>query len=67
MDPSTGRIQGGDCDARLQPQAIKVLTYLAGRPGEVVSRSELEDAVWHDRVVGYDALTSIIFKLRKIA
>ncbi|WP_193369405.1 winged helix-turn-helix domain-containing protein [Pelagibius marinus] len=65
VDPATGRIQGGDCDVRLQPQAIKVLTYLAGRPGEVVPRSEIEDAIWQDRVVGYDALTSIIFKLRK--
>jgi TolB-like protein/DNA-binding winged helix-turn-helix (wHTH) protein/tetratricopeptide (TPR) repeat protein len=65
VDPATGRIQGNDCDVRLQPQAIKVLTYLAGRPGEVVSRSEIEDAVWQDRVVGYDALTSIVFKLRK--
>ncbi len=65
VDPATGRIQGGDCDVRLQPQAIKVLTYLAGRPGEVVPRSEIEDAVWQDRIVGYDALTSIIFKLRK--
>jgi TolB-like protein/DNA-binding winged helix-turn-helix (wHTH) protein len=65
VDPATGRIQSGDCDVRLQPQAIKVLTYLAGRPGEVVPRSEIEDAVWQDRIVGYDALTSIIFKLRK--
>ncbi|MEO3431402.1 winged helix-turn-helix domain-containing protein [Pelagibius sp. CAU 1746] len=65
VDPASGRIQGGGRDVRLQPQAIKVLTFLAGRPGEVVSRSEIEDAVWQGRVVGYDALTSIIFKLRK--
>jgi len=41
------------------------LRYLAERPGQVVPREELEASVWAGLVVGYDALTSAIIKLRK--
>lgn len=45
--------------------AISVLGYLASRPGEVLSRDEIEEAIWKGRVVGYDSLTGLMFKLRK--
>lgn len=50
---------------RLEPKAIEVLVYLASRPGEVVSRDDLERIVWHGAIVGYDAVTSTVIKLRK--
>jgi adenylate cyclase len=65
VNPATGEIQNGDSCVKLQPQAIKVLTYLTSRPNKVISRAEIEEAVWRGRVIGYDSLTSIIFKLRK--
>jgi TolB-like protein/DNA-binding winged helix-turn-helix (wHTH) protein len=65
VDPKTGEVSDGEQAVRLQPQAIEVLRYLAMRPGQVVSRHEIEDAVWSDRTVGYDALTGTMFKLRK--
>ncbi len=44
---------------------MAVLDYLASRPGTVVSRQELEESVWAGTVVGYDALSNTIIKLRK--
>jgi TolB-like protein/DNA-binding winged helix-turn-helix (wHTH) protein/Tfp pilus assembly protein PilF len=50
---------------RLEPRAMEVLVYLASRPGDVVTRSELEKTVWHGSLVGYDAVTNTVIKLRK--
>ena len=44
---------------------MAVLVYLAESCGKSVSREELEQVVWQGTVVGYDALTSTINKLRK--
>lgn len=44
---------------------MEVLVYLASRPHEVVSRDELEQEVWRGALVGYDAVTSTVIKLRK--
>ena len=65
IDPSTGLVKNADETVRLQPQAVEVLIYLTSHYGRVVSRDEIEDAVWPDRTVGYDALTGTMFKLRK--
>ena len=44
---------------------MELLTYFASRQGEVITRDELEEKVWHGALVGYDALTATIAKLRK--
>jgi len=65
IDPDALRIACGGKELRLEPRVMRVLVYLAERPREVVSRRELEDHVWTGMVVGYDALTNAITKLRK--
>jgi len=65
VDPSTDRIRAGDRETKVEPRVMGVLCYLAARPGQVVPREELEAEVWAGMVVGYDALTSAIIKLRK--
>jgi len=65
VDVSTGRIHRGDEEVRLEPKVMDVLVYLASRPEEVVTRSELEDNVWTQVVVSYETLTSSVQKLRK--
>jgi adenylate cyclase len=55
----------GQKAVRLEPKAVEVLLHLAGHPGEVISREELMAAVWPGVVVGDDALTQAIIKLRK--
>ncbi len=50
---------------RLEPRAMAVLAYLAENPGKVVTRQQLDEAVWPGMVVGYDALSNTIVKLRR--
>jgi TolB-like protein/DNA-binding winged helix-turn-helix (wHTH) protein/tetratricopeptide (TPR) repeat protein len=50
---------------RLEPKAIEVLVYLARQAGKVVGREELLSAVWPGVIVGDDALTQAIIKLRR--
>jgi DNA-binding winged helix-turn-helix (wHTH) protein/TolB-like protein/cytochrome c-type biogenesis protein CcmH/NrfG len=50
---------------RLEPKVMEVLMALAGRAGQAVSREELLAAVWPGVVVGDEALTQSIIKLRR--
>ena len=65
VQPPSNCIRRGDEVVRLEPKVMQVLVYLAAHPGEVVTRQALEDSVWAGTVVGYDALTNAIIKLRK--
>ena len=44
---------------------MRVLVLLASKAGQVVTREELEDSVWANMVVGPDALTNTVIKLRR--
>jgi eukaryotic-like serine/threonine-protein kinase len=46
VDPSTGELRKHGVPLKLQDQPAKVLTALLTRPGEVVSREELEKLLW---------------------
>jgi pimeloyl-ACP methyl ester carboxylesterase/DNA-binding winged helix-turn-helix (wHTH) protein len=50
---------------RLELRTMAVLICLAETPGEVVTRQQLEETVWPRMVIGYDALTNTVAKLRK--
>ena len=65
VEPSTLRISNDGKTVKLEPKAMAVLDYLACRPGAVVTRQELERSLWAGTVVGYDALSNTIIKLRK--
>ena len=65
VDPAALRISRDDETVKLEPKVMAVLEYLAARPGAVVSRQELEEEVWAGTVVGYDAISNAIIKLRK--
>lgn len=65
VTPATGEIASAGRVARLEPKTMDVLVYLASRPGEVVSRQDIESQVWRGAVVGYDAITKTVIKLRK--
>lgn len=64
VDPETLRISQRDETIKLEPKVMAVLVYLAERPGKVISRQELEESVWAGTVVGYDAISNTIIKLR---
>jgi TolB-like protein/DNA-binding winged helix-turn-helix (wHTH) protein len=62
--PAACEIIQGDTVVKLEPRVMSLLQYFASRPGEVLSRIQLEEQVWPGMVVGYDALTKSIGKLR---
>jgi len=46
LDVRSGELRRNGTTVRLQPQPLKVLLLLAGRPGEVVTREEIQGAIW---------------------
>lgn len=63
--PGLGQLTNSDnATVRLGPVNMKVLAALLDRAGQVVSRSELFEAVWGNQVVGEDALTRCISDIR---
>ncbi len=63
--PTTLCIEKAGKKVKLEPKVMQVLCYFVEHQGEVVSRATLEDQIWHGRVVGYEALTNTIIKLRR--
>jgi Tol biopolymer transport system component/DNA-binding winged helix-turn-helix (wHTH) protein len=63
---SLGRIRRrGGPETSVEPKAIEVLLVLLERPGRVVSRAELMEAVWPGRYVTGHVLSRSISALRK--
>jgi DNA-binding winged helix-turn-helix (wHTH) protein/TolB-like protein len=54
FDLDSGELAGPGGRARLQPQPAKVLSALLARPGELVTRDELKQAVWPETFVEAD-------------
>lgn len=65
VDPARNEVSRGGELLRLEPKVIEVLVYLTRKPGEVIGREELLSSVWPGVIVGDDALTQAIIKLRK--
>ena len=65
VDRATNEIGRAEDVVRLEPKVMEVLIVLADRAGTVVSREALLSAVWPGVVVGDEALTQSIIKLRK--
>jgi len=65
VEPAIEHISKGDLKEKVEPRVMDLLVCLASKGGEVITREELESKVWAGMVVGYDALTSAMIKLRK--
>ena len=65
IDASSCRIARNGEEKKLEPRSMELLLYLADHPDQVVTREEIEENVWQGRVVGYDALSASIAKIRK--
>jgi TolB-like protein/DNA-binding winged helix-turn-helix (wHTH) protein len=59
------RTAGGEI-VPLRSQSADILVVLAARAGEVVSKSELNDAVWPDTAVTDDSLVQCIADIRRV-
>jgi TolB-like protein/DNA-binding winged helix-turn-helix (wHTH) protein len=65
VEPALNRLSAPGRVVKVEPKAMEVLLYLAARPGQVAGREELLADIWRGVVVGDDALTQVVIKLRK--
>ena len=64
LDVRAGRLLRGSEPIPLRPKTWSVLHYLAERPGVLVTKNELLDAVWTDVAVTQSVLSKSIGELR---
>jgi TolB-like protein len=64
LDPRGG-LMSGTRGVRLTPKALTLLSYMAGRPNEVIPKEELFAAVWPEVTVGDAALVTCIQEIRR--
>jgi predicted ATPase/DNA-binding winged helix-turn-helix (wHTH) protein len=64
FDARTGELWGNGIEAKLTPRASAVLSLLAERSQQLVTKQDLFEQVWDGMAVGDDALTSCIQELR---
>ncbi|MGH9632631.1 MAG: AAA family ATPase, partial [Bryobacteraceae bacterium] len=65
LDPANQCLWRGSESIELKPKAFAVLSYLAGRPGQLILKEEILEAVWPDTFVGEAVLKVAIAGLRK--
>jgi TolB-like protein/Tfp pilus assembly protein PilF len=64
LEPRRGLMSGAR-EVRLTPKALALLSFIAERPGEVITKQELFGAVWPETAVGDAALVTCIQELRR--
>ena len=64
LEPQSGLMSGGR-NVHLTPKALALLSFIADRPGEVVTKDQLFGAVWPEVNVGDAALVTCIQELRR--
>lgn len=65
IDASSCRISRDGVEKKLELRSMELLLYFAKHPDRTVTREEIEENVWQGRVVGYDALSGSVAKIRK--
>ena len=67
FDPTSGDLRKGGLRIRVQEQPLKILGLLVARPGEVITREELRQALWPgDTFVDFErSLNTAVNKLRE--
>jgi transcriptional activator of cad operon len=66
VNPPAGEISRNGETAKLDARAMRLLVYLAQRPGEVVSIDELLDQVWSGVIVSQDSVYQAVTSLRRV-
>jgi predicted ATPase/DNA-binding winged helix-turn-helix (wHTH) protein len=65
LDLSNECLWRGSQAIKLRPKAFAVLDYLLGRPGQLVTKEKLLDAVWPETFVGEGVLKVAIRQIRE--
>ena len=65
LDLDADVFRRGDQEIQIRPKAFAVLVYLVQRPGRLVSKTELIEAVWPDTAVTDNSLVQCIREIRR--
>ena len=65
IDPAGGQLYGDSRPVPLTPKALSLLEYLAARPGRLVLKTELLEALWPGVFVADGALKVCIREIRR--
>ncbi len=63
--PETGVLENGEGSTRLEHRTAALLELLARNPGQLVSHSEIIDAVWDGRTVSPNSVAVVISDIRR--
>src|SRR5687767_14590730 len=68
LDLNREQLRKGGVRLKLRPQALRVLTLLASRSGDLVTREEIQNAIWSgDEIVDFDqGLNFCIRQIRSV-
>jgi DNA-binding winged helix-turn-helix (wHTH) protein len=66
VHPATRTIEVDGHSEIIEPRMMQVLVALAGANGQVVTRDELVELCWDGRVVGEDAISRVLWRLRQL-
>jgi transcriptional activator of cad operon len=66
VDPAMGQLSRNGETVRLEARTLRLLLYLAGHAGEVVSIDQLLDQVWSGVVVTPDSVYQAVTSLRRL-
>jgi pimeloyl-ACP methyl ester carboxylesterase/DNA-binding winged helix-turn-helix (wHTH) protein len=65
LDLSAGLVRGASGPIPLTPKALAVLEYLAARPGRLITKDELLEALWPGVFLGDGALKVCVSEIRR--
>src|SRR5262249_13364977 len=65
LDPAESQLRQQGAELTLQPKVFAALLLLVQRPGQLVTKQELMDALWPETFVNEEALPQFIHKLRR--
>ncbi|MGH9332109.1 MAG: winged helix-turn-helix domain-containing protein, partial [Vicinamibacterales bacterium] len=66
FDSANGLLRRAGSEVPLPPRVLGVLAYLVARPGQVVARQDLIDAIWKDAFVTDTSLAEAVSSLRQV-
>lgn len=65
IDAEGFRVTKAGAPVRLEPKALELLLFLAARPHRLVTKADIQDALWKGTFVTENALTRLVAQIRK--
>jgi Tol biopolymer transport system component/DNA-binding winged helix-turn-helix (wHTH) protein len=65
IDAEGFRVTKAGAPVRLEPKALELLLFLVARPHRLVTKADIQDALWKGTFVTENALTRLVAQIRK--